>query len=106
MLEIIEEVIDTEKSAEELVAAAREEVQRNQSEFDREERDRLQKAKMAADALVLDRLADIRNEAENGYHTRIADARSRVQQYLQDSAKMIADVVGEAEKQVLQTSLR
>ncbi len=105
MLEIIEEVIDTEKSAEGLVAAAREEVQRNQSEFDREERDRLQTAKTAADALVLDRLAEIRNEAENGYHARITDARSRVQQYLHDSAKMIADAVGEAEKQVRQTSL-
>lgn len=106
MLEIIEEVVRSEQAAEELIADAREEVQRSQSAFEAEERRRLQEAKATADARVRDRLTAIREEAESTHQKRIAEARSRADSFVAEHADEIEAAVRDAERLVVETVIR
>lgn len=84
MLEIIRQVLDAEKEAEEILQKAREDAQRIRAEFDAEEQKRLQAAQDQADAHNRQRLDQVRTEAQQRRTQTREAAQKRLQRFRND----------------------
>lgn len=91
MLEIINDVLSAEKKAESLVARAQEESLRLQAAYDQEERERVQKARSDENERILNRISQIKKEAEDSSLLLESQIHEKADQFLREHEKTLSE---------------
>lgn len=92
MFEIVDEIVQAERQAEQIVSEARKEADEIRSSFDAEERDALAKAREEAAEILRQRVDTAREEADERLQNALSSEKS-AEQYMEAHADRVREAV-------------